>query len=81
MDKPEGRKVLRERAGTRQQCLEHQIRDGGGHSLCVHPVEGGPPLLGYLGDLVGIRLALLTIMIPILGALLLAGAAKPLRTG
>ncbi|WP_024366255.1 MFS transporter, partial [Arthrobacter sp. TB 26] len=39
----------------------------------------GPPLLGYLGDLVGIRLALLAIMIPILGALLLAGAAKPLR--
>ena len=39
----------------------------------------GPPLLGYLGDLIGIRLALLAIMIPILGALLLAGAAKPLR--
>ncbi|MET1063904.1 MAG: MFS transporter, partial [Arthrobacter sp.] len=38
----------------------------------------GPPLLGYLGDLIGIRLALLAIMIPILGALLLAGAAKPL---
>ena len=41
----------------------------------------GPPLLGYLGDLVGIRLALLAIMIPILGALLLAGAAKPVRAG
>jgi MFS family permease len=39
----------------------------------------GPPLLGYLGDLIGIRLALLAIMIPILGALLLAGAAKPLH--
>lgn len=39
----------------------------------------GPPLLGYLGDLTGIRLALLAIGVPILGALLLAGAAKPLR--
>lgn len=39
----------------------------------------GPPLLGYLGDATGIRLALLAIGIPILGALLLAGAAKPLR--
>ena len=27
----------------------------------------GPPLLGYLGDLTGIRLALLAIMVPILG--------------
>ncbi|WP_445155751.1 MFS transporter [Arthrobacter sp. Hor0625] len=41
----------------------------------------GPPLLGYLGDLTGIRLALLAIGVPILGALLLAGAAKPLRAG
>ena len=39
----------------------------------------GPPLLGYLGDATGIRLALLAIGIPILGALLLAGAAKPLQ--
>ncbi|XAS64096.1 MFS transporter [Micrococcaceae bacterium Sec5.8] len=41
----------------------------------------GPPLLGYLGDLMGIRLALLAIVLPIVGALLLAGAARPLRTG
>lgn len=41
----------------------------------------GPPLLGYLGDANGIRLALLAIGVPILGALLLAGAAKPLRAG
>jgi MFS family permease len=40
----------------------------------------GPPLLGYLGDATGIRPALLAIGIPILGALLLAGAARPLRT-
>lgn len=39
----------------------------------------GPPLLGYLGDVTGIRMALLAIAVPILGALLLAGAAKPLR--
>lgn len=39
----------------------------------------GPPLLGYLGDVTGIRPALLAIGVPILGALLLAGAAKPLR--
>jgi len=39
----------------------------------------GPPLLGYLGDLTGIRVALLAIGVPILVALLLAGAAKPLR--
>lgn len=39
----------------------------------------GPPLLGYLGDLTGIRPALLAIGAPILLALLLAGAAKPLR--
>ena len=39
----------------------------------------GPPLLGYLGDLTGIHLALLAIMAPILVALLLAGAAKPLK--
>ena len=39
----------------------------------------GPPLLGYLGDVTGIRTALLAIGIPILVALLLAGAAKPLR--
>ena len=38
----------------------------------------GPPLLGYLGDVTGIRTALLAIGIPILVALLLAGAAKPL---
>ncbi|TLM82544.1 MFS transporter [Pseudarthrobacter sp. NamE5] len=40
----------------------------------------GPPLLGYLGDLTGIHLALLAILAPILLALLLAGAAKPLPT-
>lgn len=39
----------------------------------------GPPLLGYLGDLVGIHQALLAIMAPIVVALLLAGAARPLR--
>jgi MFS family permease len=39
----------------------------------------GPPLLGYLGDLTGIHHALLAILAPILVALLLAGAAKPLR--
>ncbi|HEY3575957.1 MAG TPA: MFS transporter [Arthrobacter sp.] len=38
----------------------------------------GPPLLGYLGDLTGIHLALLAIGVPIVIALLLAGAAKPL---
>lgn len=38
----------------------------------------GPPLLGYLGDLTGIHMALLAIMAPIVLALLLAGAAKPL---
>lgn len=38
----------------------------------------GPPLLGYLGDLTGIHLALLAILAPILGALLLAGAARTL---
>ena len=38
----------------------------------------GPPLLGYLGDVTGIRTALLAIGVPILVALLLAGAAKPL---
>lgn len=38
----------------------------------------GPPLLGFLGDHTGIRLALLAIGAPILLALLLAGAAKPL---
>jgi MFS family permease len=38
----------------------------------------GPPLLGYLGDVTGIRLALLVIAVPILGALLLAAAARPL---
>ena len=41
----------------------------------------GPPLLGYLGDVTGIRMALLAITVPILGALLLAGAAKPVRAG
>lgn len=40
----------------------------------------GPPLLGYLGDLTGIHLALLAIGAPILVALLLAGAAKPLSS-
>jgi MFS family permease len=40
----------------------------------------GPPLLGYLGDLTGIHLALLAILAPILVALLLAGAAKPLTS-
>jgi MFS family permease len=39
----------------------------------------GPPLLGYLGDLTGIHHALLAILAPILVALLLAGAAKPLQ--
>lgn len=39
----------------------------------------GPPLLGFLGDVVGVRMALLVIGLPILLALLLAGAAKPLR--
>ncbi|WP_200950677.1 MFS transporter [Arthrobacter sp. Soil762] len=38
----------------------------------------GPPMLGYLGDLTGIHLALLAILAPILVALLLAGAARPL---
>jgi predicted MFS family arabinose efflux permease len=38
----------------------------------------GPPLLGYLGDLIGIHTALLAIMFPIVVALLLAGAARPL---
>jgi cyanate permease len=38
----------------------------------------GPPLLGYLGDVTGIRPALLVIAVPILGALLLAAAARPL---
>jgi MFS family permease len=40
----------------------------------------GPPLLGYLGDLTGIHLALLAILAPILVALLLAGAARPLTS-
>ena len=40
----------------------------------------GPPLLGYLGDLTGIHLALLAILAPILVALLLAGAARPLAS-
>lgn len=40
----------------------------------------GPPLLGYLGDLTGIHLALLAILAPIVLALLLAGAAKPLTS-
>ena len=39
----------------------------------------GPPLLGYLGDVTGIHLALLAILAPILVALLLAGAARPLH--
>lgn len=37
----------------------------------------GPPVLGYLGDHTGIRLALLAIGAPILLALWLAAAAKP----
>jgi len=39
----------------------------------------GPPLLGYLGDLTGIHFALLAILAPIILALLLAAAAKPLK--
>lgn len=38
----------------------------------------GPPLLGFLGDHTGIRLALLAIAAPILLAIWLARAAKPL---
>jgi MFS family permease len=38
----------------------------------------GPPLLGYLGDITGIHLALLAILAPIVLALALAGAARPL---
>ncbi|CAO1649024.1 Major facilitator superfamily (MFS) profile domain-containing protein [Salinibacterium sp. NYA9b] len=38
----------------------------------------GPPLLGFLGDAVGIRGALLAIGVPIVVALVLAVAAKPL---
>jgi MFS family permease len=40
----------------------------------------GPPLLGYLGDITGIHLALLAILAPIVLALVLAGAAKPLSS-
>lgn len=40
----------------------------------------GPPLLGYLGDLTGIHLALLAIGAPILVALFLAGVARPLSS-
>lgn len=39
----------------------------------------GPPLIGFLGDVVGVRVALVAIGVPILIALLLAGAATPLR--
>ena len=39
----------------------------------------GPPLLGFLGDLVGIHRALLVICAPALLALLLAGAARPVQ--
>ena len=39
----------------------------------------GPPLLGFVGDLVGIRQALLVICVPALLALALAGVARPLR--
>jgi MFS family permease len=38
----------------------------------------GPPLLGYLGDITGIHRALLAILAPIVLALVLAGAARPL---
>lgn len=41
----------------------------------------GPPLLGYLGDLTGIHTALVAILAPIVVALLLAGAARPLQAG
>jgi len=41
----------------------------------------GPPLLGFLGDITGIHLALLAIGAPILLALWLARAAKPLGSG
>ncbi|WP_415856880.1 MFS transporter [Sinomonas sp. G460-2] len=36
----------------------------------------GPPFLGFLGDHVGLRLALLAILVPIAVALLLAGATR-----
>lgn len=39
----------------------------------------GPPLLGFVGDLVGIHRALLVICAPALLALLLAGAARPVQ--
>ena len=39
----------------------------------------GPPLLGFVGDLVGIHRALLVIGAPALLALLLAGAARPVQ--
>jgi hypothetical protein len=40
----------------------------------------GPPLLGFLGDLTGINLALLALGAPILLALWLARAAEPLTS-
>ena len=40
----------------------------------------GPPLLGLLAQHVGYRHALLAIAVPVVGGLLVAGAAEPLRT-
>ena len=42
MDEPEDRKVLRQRACPRQQCLEHHVGDRGSHGLGQQPVQGGP---------------------------------------
>lgn len=39
----------------------------------------GPPLLGFLGDIAGIRIAFMAVEVTILIALVLAGAAKPSR--
>ena len=41
MDKPEDRKVLGQRAGPRQQCLEPEVRDRGSDGLRQHAVQGG----------------------------------------
>ncbi len=43
VDKPERRKVLRQRTGPRQQGLEPEIRDRGGHGLRQHPMQGSTP--------------------------------------